>query len=103
MASNKSKRRQPMAMFKKGLLLACGVVLGIFLCSPIPLAWPQEKYPARPIEVVVAFPAGGFADISGRIFSEEMSKLLNVPITPVNKAGASGSLAAPGMLRSPKD
>ena len=92
-----------MALFEKRLLLAFAVVLGISFCSSVPTAWSQEKYPSRPIELVIAFPAGGFADISGRIFAEELSKLLNTPITPINKAGASGSLAATSMLKSPKD
>lgn len=66
-------------------------------------AWPQDKYPSRPIEMVVAFPAGGFADRTGRIFADEMSKVLNVTFTPVNKGGATGSVAASGLLRAPKD
>ena len=53
--------------------------------------------------MVIAFPAGGFADLTGRIFADEMSKLLNVTFTPLNKGGATGSLAASGMLRAPKD
>lgn len=92
-----------MAPLDKRILLALGLVLGISFYSWIPSAWPQEKYPSRPIEMVIAFPAGGFADLTGRIFAEEMSKVLNVPIAPINKGGASGSLAATGMLRSPKD
>jgi tripartite-type tricarboxylate transporter receptor subunit TctC len=92
-----------MALLDKRILVALGLVLGISFYSSIPLAWPQEKYPSRPIELVVAFPAGGFADVTGRIFAEEMSKLLNVPIAPINKGGATGSLAATSMLRSPKD
>jgi tripartite-type tricarboxylate transporter receptor subunit TctC len=53
--------------------------------------------------MVVAFPAGGFADVTGRIFAEEMSKVLNTPIAPINKGGATGSLAATTMLNSAKD
>jgi tripartite-type tricarboxylate transporter receptor subunit TctC len=53
--------------------------------------------------MVVAFPAGGFADVTGRIFAEEMSKVLNSPIAPINKSGAAGSVAATTMLNLPKD
>lgn len=63
----------------------------------------QDKFPSRAIETVIAFPAGGFADLTGRIFADEMSKALGVPFTPVNKGGATGSLAAAGLLRAPKD
>jgi tripartite-type tricarboxylate transporter receptor subunit TctC len=91
---------------KMGLLtrvwLVLGLVLGISYASS-PSAWSQDKYPSRPIELVIAFPPGGFADVTGRIFAEEMSKLLSTPIAPINKGGATGSVAATGMLRSPKD
>lgn len=91
-----------MALFNKRMLSTLGLLLAVFYLW-IPPAWPQEKYPSRPIELVVAFPPGGFADITGRIFAEEMSKLLNVPIATINKGGATGSVAATGMLRAPKD
>lgn len=90
-------------MLDKKILLPLVLHVAFFFHSLIPPAWPQEKYPSRTIEMVVAFPAGGFADITGRILAEEMSKVLNVPITPVNKGGAAGSLAATSVLKSPKD
>ncbi len=85
----------------KRILLILTLVLGISLLPAMARA--QDKYPSRPIEMVVAFPAGGFADLTGRIFADEMSKLLNVTFAPVNKGGATGSLAASGVLRAPKD
>ena len=92
-----------MARLHKRNLLALALVVGISLGSSVTLTWSQEKYPSRPIEMVIAFPAGGFADVTGRIFAEEMSKALNAPIVPINKGGATGSLAATTMLSSPKD
>ena len=63
----------------------------------------QEKYPTRPIELVIAFVAGGPTDIWGRVLAEEMRKTLKVPITPINKGGASGTLGAIAVLNAPKD
>ncbi|HEV8342204.1 MAG TPA: tripartite tricarboxylate transporter substrate binding protein [Candidatus Binatia bacterium] len=91
-----------MALPRKMIVVALTSVLGIFYFAA-PSAWSQEKYPSRPIELVVAFPAGGFADVTGRIFAEEMSKVLNAPIAPINKGGATGSLAATSMLNAPRD
>jgi tripartite-type tricarboxylate transporter receptor subunit TctC len=91
-----------MALIEKRILLVFGCALAISFGSPGRVG-AQEKYPTRSIEMVVAFPAGGFADVTGRIFAEEMSKLLHVPITPINKGGATGSLAATSMLNAPKD
>src|SRR5919106_812742 len=91
-----------MGLLQKGVPVVIGLVAAS-LYAFIPLARSQEKYPSRAIEMVIAFPAGGFADVTGRIFGEEMSKLLNAPIAPINKGGATGSVAATGMLKSPKD
>jgi tripartite-type tricarboxylate transporter receptor subunit TctC len=90
-----------MGLSDKTMLRFLTVISVIVSCAP--MAWPQEKYPSRPVEMVVAFPAGGFADLTGRIFGDEMSKVLNTPFAPVNKGGATGSLAATGLLRAPKD
>jgi len=92
-----------MTRLHKRILPALAWVVGIALCPPTTHTLAQEKYPSRPIEMVIAFPAGGFADVTGRIFAEELSKVLNAPIAPINKGGATGSLAATAMLGSPKD
>ena len=90
-----------MSLSETRVLRFLTVISVIVLCGS--MAWPQEKYPSRPIEIVVAFPAGGFADRTGRIFADEMSKVLNTPFAPVNKGGATGSVAATGLLSAPKD
>src|SRR5687768_11018063 len=82
---------------------AIALMQAIALGSAPSQSWSQEKYPSRPIEMVIAFPAGGFADVTGRIFAEEMSKVLNSSIAPINKGGATGSVAATTMLTSAKD
>lgn len=66
-------------------------------------AWAQEKYPTKPIELIIAFVAGGPTDIWGRALAEEMGKSLNVPIPPINKGGASGTLGATAVLNAPHD
>jgi tripartite-type tricarboxylate transporter receptor subunit TctC len=45
-----------------------------------------------PIEFVIPFGAGGGADIEGRLLAEGMSKVLGVPVVPVNKPGAGGAV-----------
>ena len=92
-----------MTPLRKRILPAFALMYAIALSAAPTLVRSQEKYPSRPIEMVVAFPAGGFADVTGRIFAEEMSKALNTPIAPINKGGATGSLAATSMLSAAKD
>ena len=63
----------------------------------------QEKYPSRGIELVIGWAPGGPADIAGRIFANELTKVLKVPVTPVNKAGASGTIGATYTFKAKKD
>jgi tripartite-type tricarboxylate transporter receptor subunit TctC len=66
--------------------LVCGLVFLAFLGG----ALGQEKYPNRPIEVVVPMGPGGSADIGARIYAEQLAKELKVPVTVVNRAGGTG-------------
>ena len=63
----------------------------------------QEKYPSRQIELAIPFPAGGSTDISGRIFANELSKILKVAVVPVNKVGSSGTIAGTYVHKAKKD
>ena len=57
------------------------------------LAWPAAaEFPERAIEFVIPFGAGGGADIEGRLVAKEMSKVLGVPVVPVNKPGGGGAI-----------
>jgi tripartite-type tricarboxylate transporter receptor subunit TctC len=53
----------------------------------------RAEYPEGPIEFVIPFGAGGGADIEGRLLAKEMSKVLGVPLTPVNRVGGGGAIA----------
>ena len=55
-------------------------------------ATPAAAFPDKPIEFVIPFGAGGGADIEGRLLAKEMSKVLGVPVTPVNRPGGGGAV-----------
>lgn len=55
-------------------------------------ATPAAAFPDGPIEFVIPFGAGGGADIEGRLLADEMSKILGVPFTPVNRPGGGGAI-----------
>lgn len=67
-------------------LLVC---LAALSAAPTPA---QESYPNKPIQMVVPFPPGGVADITGRPLALMMSKQLRQPIVIVNKSGAGGAV-----------
>ncbi|QHI99563.1 tripartite tricarboxylate transporter substrate binding protein [Xylophilus rhododendri] len=60
-------------------------------------------FPAKPIRLVIAFPAGGPTDITMRQLAENASKLLGQPVIVENKPGAGGTLPAQMLQSSPAD
>ena len=52
-----------------------------------------QAFPNGPIEFVIPFGAGGSADIEGRLLGKEMSNVLGVPVTPVNRPGGGGAIS----------
>ena len=62
-----------------------------------------QGFPARPIKLIVAFPAGGPTDITMRALAENASKILGQPVIVENKPGAGGSLPAQQLQTSTAD
>lgn len=54
-------------------------------------SWAQEKFPSRPIEMIVNFGTGGGADQLGRIAAKLLESALGVAVPVSNVAGASGN------------
>ena len=73
--------KRKLAWFMVGLV---GIVLAT--------ASTAADFPSGPIEFVIPFGAGGGADIEGRLLAKEMSNVLGVSVTPVNKPGAGGAI-----------
>ena len=63
----------------------------------------QDKYPSKPIKVVVPFGPGSATDIVMRIVGEHMRPILGQPIVIENKPGAFGIIAIEDMARSKAD
>ena len=53
-----------------------------------------QSYPARPVTVVVPFPAGGPSDVVARIVTEAMGKVLGQSLVIENVGGAGGTLGS---------
>ncbi|KRB26916.1 tripartite tricarboxylate transporter substrate binding protein [Acidovorax sp. Root70] len=76
--------------------------LGLAGLAALP-AVAQDKFPSRPITLVVPFPPGGSVDIMARQYSEPLSRALGVPIIVENRAGAGGSVGALYVARARPD
>jgi tripartite-type tricarboxylate transporter receptor subunit TctC len=73
------------------------------LCLAAGAAIAQEKYPSRPIKVLVPYAPGGAVDIVTRIVTEAMRQTLGQPFVVENKPGAYGILAVQDMARARPD
>lgn len=63
----------------------------------------QETFPSRPTTMIVPFPPGGVADITGRPTAHVMGRLLKQPVVVQNKPGAGGSVGAALAARAAPD
>src|SRR6478672_10270148 len=66
------------------------------------IAWAQA-YPARPITIVVPYPAGGPTDTLARILVEHMRISLGQPVIIENVSGAGGSIGVGRVARAAPD
>src|SRR5215207_11499727 len=62
----------------------------------------QEKYPSKPIRLVIPFPPGGIMDTIGRQWAERVGHTLGTIVID-NKGGAGGTIAAGEVARSRPD
>ncbi|WP_431283180.1 Bug family tripartite tricarboxylate transporter substrate binding protein [Humitalea sp. 24SJ18S-53] len=63
----------------------------------------QERYPSRPVRMILPVGVGGLTDAVGRILAERMGGVLGTPMVPENVVGAGSTLGALALLRSPAD
>jgi tripartite-type tricarboxylate transporter receptor subunit TctC len=63
-----------------------------------PAAWP-----ARPLRMLIAFPAGGATDILGRAFAAKLGEALGQPVVVENRPGAGGMIGIEAAAKSPAD
>ncbi len=63
----------------------------------------QTSYPDRPINLVVAFSAGGAADVVMRKFGAGLSEIIGVPVVVENRAGANGNIGANYVAKAKPD
>ena len=64
---------------------------------------PAQDYPARPIRMVIAFPAGGPTDFVGRLIGEKLKTLLGQGVIIDNRPGANGAIGADYVAKSEPD
>lgn len=74
------------------------VALGTTVC-----AHAAEKYPSRPVRMVVPYPPGGGSDISGRAIGAKLNETLGQTFVIDNRPGATGLIGTEIASRAPAD
>lgn len=60
----------------------------------VPLLALGQSYPAKPVRIIVPFPAGGTTDLVARMVQPKFQEFLGVQTIIENKGGAGGSIGA---------
>ena len=68
-----------------------------------PLGAAAQGWPARPISLVVPYPAGGPVDVSARLVAQKLQASLGQPVVVENKPGAGGNIGADFVAKSAPD
>jgi tripartite-type tricarboxylate transporter receptor subunit TctC len=84
----------------KRLIAAALATLAVALPG---LAVAQEKFPSRPIKIIVPFGPGSATDVTARTLGETMKNIMGVQIVVENKPGAFGIIAQEETIRARPD
>jgi len=95
---NENQRGKEMKTIRFGGMVVLAMVL-LFSFS----VQAQEKYPNKPINLLVGFAAGGATDISARALGKAMEKITSQPVAVVNKPGGGTSIQLHSVKTSPPD
>src|SRR5262245_66615531 len=95
---NMTYRKQTARQLSCGLIAIAALTAG--LTGP---SAGEEKYPSRPIELVVPWGPGGGADQLARLVSKLMEPMLGQGIPVVNAPGATGGAGMAKLLATPAD
>lgn len=81
--------------------------VAITLCAALALTphaqAQKEAWPSKPIKIITPTPAGVGSDAFSRMYAEQMSRALKVPVVVENKPGALSTLGVGAVAKSPAD
>ena len=80
--------------------LVCALLAGM-LAAPAPAQ--AQPYPARPVTLVVPFPAGGSTDWLSRLLGQKLEQRLKAPFIVENRPGGAQLIAASAVAKAAPD
>ena len=84
-------------------LVHCSAVALALLLTAAAGAHAQQKYPTRPIRMIVPYPPGGGTDIMARAIAQRVSESLGQAVVLDNRPGAGGSTGTEMAIRAEPD
>ena len=87
---------------RRSILQTLGLAAVHSLSLPVS-SYAQDKYPSRPVTLVVPQPAGGDADVFCRTLQARMQEVLGQPVVIDNRAGAAGNIGTAAGAKAQPD
>ena len=84
-------------------LHAAVVAVGVGIAAAPLLAQAQQKFPTKPVRIVVGFSPGSATDITARLVAPKLSEFWGQPVVIENRSGAGGQLAAVMVAKATPD
>jgi tripartite-type tricarboxylate transporter receptor subunit TctC len=81
-------------------LATAGLALAIAMT---PLAAFGQTYPAKPLRMIVPFPAGGTSDVIGRTLGQKLTEAWGQNVLVDNRSGVAGSIGVAATAKAPPD
>ena len=75
----------------------------LFAALTLALGVTAQTFPAKPLRIVVGFPAGGPLDQHARLLSDKLQTILGQPVLIDYKAGAGGTVGAQEVMKAAPD
>nr|WP_145552068.1 tripartite tricarboxylate transporter substrate binding protein [Variovorax boronicumulans] len=80
-----------------------GPLVALALLATAGAVLAQDRWPSKPIRVIVPFPAGTAPDVMARYWGDRVSRQLQQPVLVENKAGASTIVGTQAVAAAPAD
>src|SRR5262249_45504893 len=77
--------------------------LALAILLLLPTLASAQNFPAKPIRLVVPFPAGGPNDIIARVIGQRMSEISGQPVVIDNRGGQGGVLGTDAVAKAAPD
>jgi tripartite-type tricarboxylate transporter receptor subunit TctC len=79
------------------------ITAGFAVAATPVVAQAQQKFPTKPVRLVVGFSPGSATDITGRLVAQKLGEIWGQPIVIENRSGAGGQLATVMVAKATPD